>query len=365
MKDNKILGFGLMRLPTLDNGEIDVEQVKKMVDLFMESGHTYFDTAYTYSGSEEAIRQALVERYPRDSYTLASKLIVQPTGIDEEEAKKEIEVSMKRAGVDYFDYYLVHAVQRTNYEKYDEYGIWDYVRSLKEKGLVKHVGFSFHADPELLEELLNKHPDMEFVQLQINYADWDNPGVESRRNLEICQKHGKPVVIMEPIKGGILADPIDSVKAIFDREGGGMSYASWALRFAASQEGLLSVLSGMSSVEQMEDNLSYMTDFVPLSEHEMEVIRQAQQAIENDKSIACTACHYCTKGCPMDIPIPEIFAVENRKKGSPEFRTKREYTIVTANRGKASECIQCGQCEDACPQHLPIIELLQRCQEME
>ena len=365
MKDNKILGFGLMRLPTLDNGEIDVEQVKKMVDLFMESGHTYFDTAYMYDGSEEAIRQALVERYPRDSYTLASKLMVQPTGIDEEEAKKEIEISLKRTGAEYFDYYLVHAVQRTNYKKYDEYGIWDYVRSLKEKGLVKHVGFSFHADPDLLEELLNKHPDMEFVQLQINYADWDNPGVESRRNLEICQKHGKPVVVMEPIKGGILADPIDSVKAIFDREGGGMSYASWALRFAASQEGLLSVLSGMSSVEQMEDNLSYMTDFVPLSEHEMEVIRQAQQAIENDKSIACTACHYCTKGCPMDIPIPEIFAVENRKKGSPEFRTKREYTIVTANRGKASECIQCGQCEDACPQHLPIIELLERCQAME
>lgn len=365
MKDNKILGFGLMRLPTLDNGEIDVEQVKKMVDLFMESGHTYFDTAYMYNGSEEAIRQALVERYPRDSYTLASKLMVQPTGIDEKQAKEEIEISLKRTGAKYFDYYLVHAVQRTNYKKYDEYGIWDYVKSLKEKGLVRHVGFSFHADPELLEELLEKHPDMEFVQLQINYADWDNPGVESRRNLEICQKHGKPVVVMEPIKGGILADPIDSVKAIFDREGGGMSYASWALRFAASQEGLLSVLSGMSSVEQMEDNLSYMTDFVPLSEHEMEVIRHAQEAIENDKSIACTACHYCTKGCPMDIPIPEIFAVENRKKGSPEFRTKREYTIVTANRGKASECIQCGQCEDACPQHLPIIELLERCRAME
>ncbi|MBR4395781.1 MAG: aldo/keto reductase, partial [Eubacteriaceae bacterium] len=245
MTDNKILGFGLMRLPKLDNGEIDVEQVKKMVDLFMESGHTYFDTAYMYDGSEEAIRQALVERYPRDSYTLASKLMVQPTGIDEKQAKEEIEISLKRTGAKYFDYYLVHAVQRTNYKKYDEYGIWDYVKSLKEKGLVRHVGFSFHADPDLLEELLNKHPDMEFVQLQINYADWDNPGVESRRNLEICQKHGKPVVVMEPIKGGILADPIDSVKAIFDREGGGMSYASWALRFAASQEGLLSVLSGM------------------------------------------------------------------------------------------------------------------------
>ena len=365
MASNKKLGFGLMRLPKLENGEIDVEQVKKMVDLFIESGHTYFDTAYAYPGSEEAIRQALVERYPRDSYTLATKLMVQATGIDEEQAKGEIEVSLKRAGVEYFDYYLVHAVQRSNYEKYDEYGIWDYVKGLKEKGIVKHVGFSFHADPELLEELLNKHPEVEFVQLQINYADWENPGVQSRRNLEICQKHGVPVNIMEPIKGGILADPIDSVKAIFDRENNGMSYASWALRFAASQEGLLAVLSGMSSIEQMKDNLSYMTDFVPLNEHEMEVIKEAQEAIAKDQSIACTACHYCTKGCPNDIPIPEIFAVENRKKGSPEFRTKREYSIVTANRGKASDCVQCGQCEEACPQHLPIIELLERCRAFE
>jgi predicted aldo/keto reductase-like oxidoreductase len=189
--------------------------------------------------------------------------------------------------------------------------------------------------------------------------------VQSRRNLEICRAHGKPVSVMEPIKGGILSDPIDSVKEIFDREGNGLSYSSWALRFAASQEGVFVVLSGMSSVEQMKDNLSYMTDFRPLSEHENEVIKQAQEAIARDQSIPCTACHYCTEGCPMEIPIPEIFAVENRKKGSPLFRTQREYEIVTAGRGKASDCVQCGQCEDACPQHLPIIELLEQCRALE
>ena len=244
--------------------------------------------------------------------------------------------------------------------KYDEYGIWDYVKELKEKGLVKHWGFSFHADPELLEELLEKHPDAEFVQLQINYADWENPGVNSRRNYEICKAHGKPVVVMEPVKGGILADPIDSVKEIFDRENNGMSYASWALRYVASKDNLLAVLSGMSSVEQMADNLSFMKDFQPLNEHEEEVIREAQEALNRDQSIPCTGCRYCTKGCPMGIPIPDIFTVQNRKKGSPLFRTQREYTIITVGKGKASECIQCGQCEGVCPQHLPIIELLEQ-----
>ena len=343
-KEKLKLGFGLMRLPRNEDGTINVEETSQMVDRFIEAGGTYFDTAFAYAGSEEAIRKALVERYPRDSYTLASKCIVQPDGsIDEAAAKKEIETSLERSGAGYFDYYLVHAIQRTNYKKYDEYGIWDHVKKLKEQGLVKHWGFSFHADPELLEE----HPDAEFVQLQINYADWENPGVASRRNYDICVAHGKPVVVMEPVKGGILADPIDTVKAVFDKENNGMSYASWALRFVASKDNLLAVLSGMSSLAQMEDNLSFMKD------------------LDEDKSIACTACHYCTKGCPMSIPIPEIFNVQNRKKGSPEFRTRREYTIVTQGKGKASDCIQCGQCEAACPQHLPIICLLEECRALE
>ena len=365
-KEKLKMGFGLMRLPKLEDGSIDIPQVSQMVDSFLEAGGTYFDTAFAYPGSEEAIRQALVERYPRDRYTLASKLIISPgSDITEEEAKQEIRTSLERSGAGYFDYYLVHAIQRTNYQKYEEYGIWDYVKKLKEEGLIRHYGFSFHADPELLVELLEKHPDAEFVQLQINYADWENPGVQSRRNYEICKQYGKPVVVMEPIKGGILANPIDSVKAIFDREYNGLSYSSWALRFVASKDNLLAVLSGMSSLEQMQDNLSYMKDFKPLDAHEEEVIKEAQEALNRDQSIACTACHYCTKGCPMNIPIPEIFAVENRKKGSPEFRTKREYVIVTVGRGKASDCIQCGQCEAACPQHLPIISLLEQCRSME
>ena len=363
---NKLkLGFGLMRLPKLEDGTIDVEQTKQMVDLFMEAGGTYFDTAYAYPGSEEAIRQALVERYDRNSYTLASKLMASDAWNDEETTKNEIRVSLERSGAGYFDYYLLHAIQRGNYKYYDELGLWDYVKQLKEEGLIRHYGFSFHADPELLEELLNAHPDVEFVQLQVNYADWENPGVQSRRNMEICKAHGKPVVVMEPVKGGILADPIPTVKEIFDKEGSGMSYASWALRFVAEKDNLLAVLSGMSSLKQMEDNLSFMKDFKPLSEHEEEVIRLAQKAIDEDKSIPCTSCHYCTKGCPMNIPIPEIFTVENRKKGSPEFRTKREYTIVTNGKGKASDCIQCGQCEGVCPQHLPIITLLEECRQFE
>ncbi len=365
-KEKLKLGFGLMRLPKNTDGSIDVEQTAEMVDLFMEAGGTYFDTAFVYAGSEEAIRKALVERYPRDSYTLASKLIIQPgSGITEEEAKQEMQTSLERSGAGYFDYYLVHAIQRGNYQKYEEYGIWDYVKELKEQGLIKHYGFSFHGDPELLEEILEKHPDAEFVQLQINYADWENPGVASRRNWEICKEHGKPVTVMEPVKGGILADPIDTVKAIFDAENTDASYASWAIRYVASKENLLVVLSGMSSVDQMKDNLSFMREFKPLTEHEEEVIAKAVEALNADKSIACTACHYCTKGCPMGIPIPEIFTVQNRKKGSPEFRTKREYVIVTEGKGKAGDCIQCGQCEAACPQHLPIISLLEECRALE
>jgi predicted aldo/keto reductase-like oxidoreductase len=230
---------------------------------------------------------------------------------------------------------------------------------MKEKGLVKHWGFSFHADPDLLEELLTRHPEVDFVQLQINYADWENPGVASRRNWEICKAHGKPVTIMEPVKGGILADPIPKVKKILDASGSGLSYAGWAVRFCASLDNILAVLSGMSSLAQMEDNLSYMKHFQPLTEAEQEIIRQAQAALNEDKTIPCTGCHYCTEGCPMGIPIPEIFTVVNRQKGSPHFRTVREYNIVTQDKGKAHDCIQCGQCEGACPQHLPIMKLLE------
>ena len=357
------LAFGLMRLPKNPDGSIDVPQVSEMADRFIAAGGTYFDTAYVYDGgdSEKAFKAAVADRYPRDAYTLATKLNAVMGATDEQSAKKEFSVSLERTGAGYFDYYLLHAMQRSTYRKYDEYGLWDFVKEQKAKGLIRHWGFSFHADPDLLEELLDKHPDAEFVQLQINYADWDNPGVASRRNWEICRRRGKPVMIMEPVKGGILADPIPTVRAVFDAAGEDVSYASWALRFAAGLEGVHAVLSGMSSLAQMDDNLKTMNDFRPLDERERELIRRAQQALDEDKSIPCTACHYCTKGCPMEIPIPEIFNVINRRKGSPEFRTIREYGIVTAGRGTAGDCVSCGQCERACPQGLKIISLLRQC----
>ncbi len=361
------LGFGLMRLPKLSDGSIDIPQVCDMTDLFLEAGGTYFDTAYVYDGghSEEAFKAAVVDRYPRDRYTIATKLHAGMACSDEKSAKQEFYTSMERTGVSYFDYYLLHCLQRSNESKYEDYHLWDFVREQKEKGLIRHWGFSFHGDPGLLEKLLTRYPDAELVQLQINYADWDNPGVASRQNWEICKAHGKPVVIMEPVKGGVLADPIPEVKEIFTDSGYPYSCAGWALRYAAGLDNVLSVLSGMSSLEQMKDNLETLKGFHSLTEEEMAFIHKAQEALNADKSIPCTACHYCTGGCPMNVAIPEIFNVINRRKGSVEFRTKREYGIVTLGKGKASDCIACGQCESVCPQHLPIIDLLKDCTSLE
>ena len=350
------LGFGLMRLPKLSGGAIDIEQTKQMVDMFMSAGFTYFDTAYVYDGgeSERAAKLALVDRYPRSSYTLATKLCAWMGQQDEQSAKQQFFTSLERTGAGYFDYYLLHALQRNNYAKYDEYHIWDFVKELKAKRLVKYYGFSFHADPELLEELLNAHPDVDFVQLQINYADWENPGVLSRECWEIARRHGKSVTVMEPVKGGALANPTPEVLNVLRSAHPDASPASWAIRFAASLDGIITVLSGMSDVEQMRDNISYMAHFEPLSEAEQRVIEQARLALYGDGSVACTACHYCTAGCPKNIPIPEIFHVMNHQRGNAAFRGRREYTIATEHRGKASDCVKRGKCEKACPQHLSI-----------
>ncbi len=357
------LGFGLMRLPKLADGAIDVEQTKEMVDRFLAAGMTYFDTAYVYDGgkSEEAARLALVERYPRESYTLATKLCAWMGPTNAAEARQQFYTSLERTGAGYFDYYLLHALQRNNYKKYDEYDLWHFVRELKEKGLVRHYGFSFHADPPLLEELLAAHPDVDFVQLQINYADWENPGVRARECWEIARRHGKPVVIMEPVKGGALADPIPEAARTLKAADPAASPASWAIRFAASLEGVVTVLSGMSDLAQMEDNLSYMKAFRPLDEKERAVIARVQAVLNGDRSIPCTGCHYCTAGCPRNIPIPEIFHVMNHQRGNAAFRGRREYVIATQDRGRASECIRCGQCERACPQQLPVIGYLKEC----
>ena len=355
------LGFGLMRLPRLDGG-IDIEQTKQMVDLFMDAGFTYFDTAYVYDGSEEAARAALVDRYPRESYTLATKLNAGIPGLDEAGAKQQFATSLERTGAGYFDYYLLHALGRGNRGKYDEFRLWDFVREQKAKGLIRHYGFSFHGDPALLEELLTDHPDVEFVQLQINYADWENSRVASRECWEIVRKHGKSVVIMEPVKGGTLADPPSGVRKVLREAAPDASFASWAIRYAASLDGVITVLSGMSSLEQMRDNISYMKNFRPLDASEQAVIGQAQRVLSESRSIPCTACRYCTAGCPKQIPIPEIFGARNIQLIWEQMeRGRQRYAGAVKNAGRASDCIACGQCESACPQHLGVIQYLKEC----
>ena len=359
-KDVPKLGFGLMRLPRKLLAT-DVEQVKTMVDLFMEAGFTYFDTAFLYPGSEAAIKKALIDRYPRQSFTLATKLnaaIMAPT---EKAAKAQFTTSLERTGAGYFDYYLLHAIMENNYARYDKFHIWDFVREQKEKGLVKHYGFSFHAGPKLLDQLLTEHPDVDFVQLQINYADWENPRVTSRANYEVARKHGKSITVMEPVKGGALAKPPAEVRKLFEAYRPDMSCASWAIRFVASLDGIITVLSGMSNIEQMEDNLSYMKDFQPLNEEEQRIIREAQRLLGRSASIPCTGCRYCTEGCPQQIRIPDIFAAMNKQLGNGQMAEAREMYCEAAPQGhRASDCLGCGQCENACPQHLDIIKYLKQ-----
>ncbi len=361
-KETPKLGFGLMRLPKRLLA-IDGEQVKEMVDLFLDAGFTYFDTAFAYLGSEDAIRKALVERRPRESFTLATKLnaLLAPSA---KAAQQQFRTSLERTGAGYFDYYQLHALMENNYRRYEKLHLWDFVAEQKDKGLIKHVGFSFHAGPALLDKLLTAHPEVDFVQLQINYADWENPAIASRANYEVARRHGKSIVVMEPVKGGALANPPEEVKKLFKTCRPDMSCASWAIRFAASLDGIITVLSGMSNMEQMQDNLSYMKDFRPLNEEEQRTIRKAQQLMGHSAVIPCTACRYCVDGCAKQIPIPEIFAAMNKYLGNGQMEEAAAgYAIATAGKGKASDCIGCKQCERSCPQHLPIIEYLQKCKD--
>ncbi len=355
------LGFGMMRLPRIEGTkDIDLEHTKKMVDTFIEAGGKYFDTAYVYEGSEEATKAALCDRYPRDSYYLADKLNASEFACkSEEEAKNEIKVSLERTGAGYFDFYLLHGIDEGNKERFERFGIWDYMRKLKEDGLIRHYGFSFHSTPEHLDELLTDHPDAEFVQLQINYSDWDDPLIRSRRCYEVAVKHGKPVIVMEPVKGGKLADPPQEVKDILTSANPDASFASWAIRYTASLPNVMVVLSGMSDLEQMNDNVSYMREFQPLNDEEYGVLNSVVKMLQQYAGIACTACHYCTPGCPMEIHIPEIFAVMNVYKMYGNLHEARNEYNWRPGGERASACVQCGQCEDACPQHLPIISLLE------
>lgn len=363
----KKLGFGLMRLPLRDGndaGDIDIEQMKEMVDTFLERGFTYFDTAWMYCGfkSEEAAKQALVERHPRESYTLATKLhagFIQT----KEDRDKVFNEQLRKTGVEYFDYYLLHDIGVDHYKKYQELDCFSWILDKKKQGLVKHVGFSFHDKAELLDKVLTEHPEMEFVQLQINYLDWDSEGIQSRKCYEVACKHNKPVIVMEPVKGGTLANVPADVEKMFKQVHPDMSVPSWAIRFAASLENVKMVLSGMSNMEQLKDNTDYMAQLVPLNEEEQALVKKAVDRLNSNIAVPCTGCSYCTEGCPKKIAIPKYFSLYNadlqeaKEKGwTPQGEY---YDRLTQDFGKASDCVACGQCEKVCPQHLPIIKNLQ------
>ena len=361
-EDIKKLGFGLMRLPQKD-GKIDVEQTKVMVDKFLDAGFTYFDTAWAYAGSEDAIRQALVERYPRDKFQLATKNAAWINCKTREEAIAQFDTSLKQTGAGYFDFYLLHNLGESRTKAFDDFDMWSWIQEMKAEGKIKHIGFSFHSTPEELEEILNKHPEMEFVQLQINYADWENPAIKSRECYEVARKHGKPVIIMEPVKGGMLANPPEQVQKVFNEADPNASVASWAIKFAASLEGVITVLSGMSNIEQMEDNISYMKDFTKLSDKEEETINKAQEILKSIPLIPCTTCNYCAKVCPMHIGISESFTAMNyltlyNDMGAAKHQ--EEWLVGGHGLKKASECIKCGRCEQACPQHIQIRKELEK-----
>jgi len=356
----KKLGFGLMRLPKLGDA-IDVEQVKTMTDRFLAAGFTYFDTAWAYPGSEDAIRQALVERHPRESFQLATKNAAWIQCKNREEAVAQFELSLKQTGAGYFDFYLLHNLGESRTRFFDDYKMWDFVQEKKRQGLIKHVGFSFHSTPEELEPILRAHPEVEFVQLQINYADWENPAIQSRACYEMARKYGKPVIIMEPVKGGMLANPPEPVVAIFRKANPEASLASWAVRFAASLEGVITVLSGMSNLEQMTDNLSYMEHFAPLSAKERGTVREAQDALKSIPIIPCTTCDYCAKVCPNDIGISGTFTAMNyltHFKNEAAALAQEQWLVGAHGKKSAGECIECGECEKACPQHIAIREEL-------
>ena len=367
--DQKKLGFGLMRLPTLDPGNpgsVDIAQLKQMVDLFMSRGFTYFDTAIMYNGfaSQRAIKEALVDRYPRDSFTLATKLH-NAFIHTKEDRDKVFDEQLEQTGAGYFDYYLIHGIEAGNWAQYEHLDCFHWMLDKKARGLIRHAGFSFHGTPELLDHILTIYPQTEFVQLQINYLDWESEWVQSRAVYEVACKHNKPVIVMEPVKGGTLANVPAEAEKLLKAAEPELSIPSWAIRFAASQKNVMMVLSGMSTLPQVEDNTGFMADFKPLTESEIQLTFRAAEIINTKIAIPCTGCSYCTEGCPKGIPIPQYFSLFN--EDMREDLARKGWTVNYANYanlakrfGKASDCIACHQCERVCPQHLPIIYLMQQ-----
>ena len=364
MFEGKKLGFGLMRLPLTDandKGSIDIEALKEMMDTFMEQGFTYFDTAWMYCAfkSENALKEALTDRYPRDRYTLTTKL--HASYLKKKEDRDRIfEEQRQKTGVEYFDYYLLHAIDQELYSIYNEMDCFNWLIEKKKQGLVKHIGFSYHDSAEFLDQVLTEHPEMEFVQLQMNYLDWESAEVQSRKCYEVAIKHGKPVIVMEPVKGGTLADVPAEVRESFAAYHPDLSVSSWAIRFVASLDNVAMVLSGMSNMEQLMDNISYMKEFVPMNAEETELVHKAAEMIKDSIAIPCTGCSYCTEGCPMQIAIPDLFRVYNKSKRGEitDVEANEEYRQLTESGGKAREFMACGKCQVACPQHLEIINYL-------
>ncbi len=364
----KKLGFGCMRLPMKQGKnelEVDYEQFNQMIDAFFKEGFCYFDTAHGYIGgqSETAIRECLVKRYPRESYILTDKL-TSSYFEKEEEIIPLFERQLENTGVEYFDYYLMHALNSDYYAKYVECHAFEIARQLKAEGRIKHIGISFHDKAAVLDKILSEQPDIEVVQIQFNYADYDDPGIESYLCYQVCEKHNKPVIVMEPVKGGGLVNLPKAAEIILDECRDGASYASYAIRFCASFDKVFMVLSGMSTIGQMEDNLSYMKDFIPFTEKEFELIGHVREIIKNQDMIPCTACRYCVDGCPVHIAIPDLFACYNAKKQYNDWNSDVYYSVSTKDRGAASDCIKCGKCEKVCPQHIKIRLNLEDVREM-